>query len=275
MLDELLQSPCCRAELQPRDGRRACVRCATMFEREDQIWRLSWPRDAQASSPRFDPADEPQSLRALIDRCRRDPATRALGESIPHNTSVLVVGCGTGQLVNYLGISCRRVVGTDASLAALRRAEAFRAQHGLARVRFLQMSGSQPALRAARFDVAICELRGPDELDRLECIAGAVAPGGHVVLRSARISIAAMLQAFERCGLDIVRGLPDLVPGASPPARGELFQPAPGGSALDHFLVQAGGLGSRLRLLIGRKPAPPRLDRESAPELENVRSSSS
>jgi hypothetical protein len=80
-----------------------------------------------------------------------------------------------------------------------------------------------------------------------------------------------MLRDLERCGLELVRGQPELVPGAAPAPRGALFQPGPRGSALDHWLVQA--FGSRSRMLIARRPARPDVGSVREPELEKVRSS--
>ena len=75
-------------------------------------------------------------MRALIDKARRGGYAQALDRSIPYNSTVLEVGCGTGQLSNFLGISCRRVIGTDLCLNSLRLGEQFRAAHGLEHVQF-------------------------------------------------------------------------------------------------------------------------------------------
>ncbi len=79
-----------------------------------------------------------------------------LDESIPYNSTVLEVGCGTGQLTNFLGISCRRVIGTDMCLNSLRLAEDFRREHGLDRVRFVQMNLFKPCFKPEQFDVVLC-----------------------------------------------------------------------------------------------------------------------
>ena len=70
--------------------------------------------------------DDQDSVRSLIDKARERLYARALDAAIPSNASVLEVGCGTGQLTNFLGITCRSVVGTDLCLNSLRLADGFR-----------------------------------------------------------------------------------------------------------------------------------------------------
>jgi SAM-dependent methyltransferase len=120
-----------------------------------------------------------------MEKSRRGLYARRLDQTIPYNTTVLEVGCGTGQLANFLGMSCRRVIGTDLCLHSLQLGEAFRAGHGLDRVRFAQMNLFRPALAPGSFDVVICSgvlhhtsdpFGGFRELCRL------VRPGGHVVV---------------------------------------------------------------------------------------------
>ena len=48
-----------------------------------------------------------------------------MNEQIPFNVNVLEVGCGTGQLTNYLGLASRNVFGTDMCLNSLKLAEVF------------------------------------------------------------------------------------------------------------------------------------------------------
>ena len=99
--------------------------------------------------------DDHDSLSSLIDKSRRGLYARRLDEAIPYNSAVLEVGCGTGQLSNFLGISCRRVVGADICMNSLKLGEAFRKEHGLARVRFVQMNLFRPVFKPEQFDVVL------------------------------------------------------------------------------------------------------------------------
>ena len=95
------------------------------------------------------------------------------------------MGCGTGQLTNFLGISCRRVVGTDMCLNSLRLAEKFRREHGLSRVRFVQMNLFKPCFKPQQFDVVLCNgvlHHTADPRGGFESIQRLVKPGGYIVI---------------------------------------------------------------------------------------------
>ena len=198
VLDGLLASPCCGAEMRRRDGRWLCAGCGSAFETEDGIARLFWPHEGI-----HDPADVTRrvqsfyeatpfpdyrgrdSLRSLIDESRRGVYARTLDATIPYNSTVLEVGCGTGQLTNFLGISCRRVIGTDLSLASLCLGERFRREHGIERVRFAQMNLFRPAFQPGQFDVILCNgvlHHTSDPYGGLESLVPLLKPGGHIVV---------------------------------------------------------------------------------------------
>ena len=164
-----LVSPCCGAELERRDDAMVCERCRHAFPVSDGIPELFWPHEG-IDDPRdvtgivrafyeetpFPNYDDHDSVASLIEKSRRGVYARRLDEAIPYNSSVLEVGCGTGQLTNYLGISCRRVIGSDLCMNSLRLGEAFRREHGLARVHFVQMNLFRPVFKPGQFDVVLC-----------------------------------------------------------------------------------------------------------------------
>src|SRR5262249_39861112 len=86
--------------------------------------------------PSYDDVDTP---RALLEKARGEPFARLLNEQIPYDARVVDVGCGTGQLTNFLAIAHRSVLGVDLCLNSLRLAEGFRRRHGLERAAFAQM----------------------------------------------------------------------------------------------------------------------------------------
>jgi carbamoyltransferase len=197
-LVELFQSPCCGTELEPRDGGLACTRCGHAFPIEAGIPRLFWPHE-QMEDPGdvtevvksfyeetpFPNYDDHDSLRSLIDKSRRGIYGRRVEQAIPYNSAVLEVGCGTGQLSNFLGISCRRVVGTDLCGNSLGLGEKFRREHGLARVRFAQMNLFRPCFKPGRFDVVLCNgvlHHTADPLGGFEGLVPLVRPGGYIVI---------------------------------------------------------------------------------------------
>jgi SAM-dependent methyltransferase len=198
VLDGAVESPCCGARLNDVPIGLACAQCGREFPIVDGIPRLFFPHEGMESAgdvtdavkafyeeTPFPNYDEHDTLRSLIDKSRSGRYARRLDETIPYNAVVLDVGCGTGQLANFLGMSCRRVVGTDASVASLRLGEAFRRKHSLARVRFLQMNLFRPALRRETFDVVLCNgvlHHTADPFRGFAAIAPLVKPGGHVVV---------------------------------------------------------------------------------------------
>ncbi len=195
---ELLQSPCCGARLERREGGLRCGDCSHTFPITDGIPQLFWPHDEigapgdvtervkafyeEAPFPNYNDHD---SVRTLIEKSRRGLYARRLDEAIPYNSRVLEVGCGTGQLANFLGVSCRQVVGTDLCLNSLRLGEAFRAQQGLARVRFVQMNLFRPALLREAFDVILCNgvlHHTGDPRRGFQALLPLLRPGGHIVI---------------------------------------------------------------------------------------------
>jgi SAM-dependent methyltransferase len=95
------------------------------------------------------------------------------------------VGCGTGQLTNFLGVSCRRVVGTDICSNSIRLGEKFRQEHKLDRVRFVQMDLFRPCFKPEQFDVILCLgvlHHTSDPFGGFQSLLRLLKPGGHVVI---------------------------------------------------------------------------------------------
>jgi SAM-dependent methyltransferase len=91
----------------------------------------------------------------LLEKARAGTFARLLNEQIPYQARVLEVGCGTGQLTNFLSIAHRSVLGVDVCLNSLRLAQDFKTAHALERATFAQMNLFRPALKPSFFDVVI------------------------------------------------------------------------------------------------------------------------
>ena len=221
VLDPLWASPCCGADLQRQsDTRVACARCARQFAIEDGIPQMFAPHDgfgagadvteavkAFYEETPFPNYDDHDSVRSLIEKSRRGVYARRLNEAIGFNTTVLEVGCGTGQLSNFLGITCRRVIGTDLCLNSLRLGETFRREHHLSRVRFVQMNLFRPCFKPAQFDVVLCNgvlHHTSDPHGGFSALVPLVKPGGHIVIglynRYGRLATNARRAIFRATG---------------------------------------------------------------------------
>jgi carbamoyltransferase len=169
-LEEALACPCGSGEaLSYVDGAFISRRCRHHFPVTDGVPQLYWPHDRSAQAgdvtemvqafyeeTPFPNYDDHDSVRSLIEKSRKGQYARALDEAIPYNASVLEVGCGTGQLSNFLGVSCRRIIGVDLCLNSLRLANNFRREQGLNRVRFAQANLFCLPFRKNQFDVVLC-----------------------------------------------------------------------------------------------------------------------
>jgi 2-polyprenyl-3-methyl-5-hydroxy-6-metoxy-1,4-benzoquinol methylase len=125
-----------------------------------------------------------EDVGSLIEKsvARRFP--EMLNRSIAPNSTLLEVGCGTGQLGNFLSIANRRVLSVDVCLNSLQLAERFRAAHDLTTT-FAQMNLFRLPLQPERFDVVICTGVLHHTSDPRRGFLGLVPlikPGGHVLV---------------------------------------------------------------------------------------------
>ena len=165
---------------------------------EEGIARLFVPNDATAFPgdvtdivkqfyektpfPNYDDIDTP---RALMEKARAGMFARLLNEQIPYDARIVEIGCGTGQLTNFLSTANRTALGVDLCLNSLRLAEGFRRTNGLDRAAFAQMNLFRPALTREFFDLVVsngvlhhtgdCRLA-------FQRIGGLVRPGGFLVV---------------------------------------------------------------------------------------------
>jgi carbamoyltransferase len=216
VLEPLWSSPCCRADIRRRESDRvSCSRCGRQYLIEDGIPLMFAPHEGFGSGgdvteqvkafyeeTPFPNYDEHDSVRSLMEKSRRGVYAKMLNDAIPFNTTVLEVGCGTGQLSNFLGIACRRVIGTDLCLNSLRLGDAFRQQHGLARVRFLQMNLFRPCFKPGQFDVVLCNgvlHHTSDPLGGFRSLVPLVRPGGHIII--------GLYNRYGRVAMNVRRGI--------------------------------------------------------------------
>lgn len=100
--------------------------------------------------------EDMENVGDLIKKAERGIFAKLLNEQIPFNCNVLEIGCGTGQLSNFLGIAQRQVIGTDMCLNSIKLANDFKVRSHLDNVDFYQMNLFKPCFREESFHVVIC-----------------------------------------------------------------------------------------------------------------------
>jgi len=132
--------------------------------------------------PNYDDVD---NRRALVEKARAGTFARLLNEQIPYDARVLEVGCGTGQLTNFLAIAHRAVLGIDVCLNSFQLAQRFKTDQGLERASFAQMNLFRPGLKQSFFDVVISNgvlHHTSDCRAAFAAIGRLVTPGGHLIV---------------------------------------------------------------------------------------------
>lgn len=167
----LLRCPVDRTRLSadPRHGMLTCEHGNHLFPVNTNIPCLfapnEWPdgeRDVtdivkafyeETPFPNYDGLDTRDSLR------RKAGAAvfgRMLDEQISHSARILEIGCGTGQMTNFLGMGWgRTVIGADLCMNSLMLAQGFRDRFGINNAYFVQTNLFRPPFAPASFDVVI------------------------------------------------------------------------------------------------------------------------
>jgi len=194
---DLFRCPLCAGELALSDEVH-CVACAQVFPVVAGIPRLYVPTDARPGREEttqevrafyeetpFPDYEELETLEDLVAKAEKGLFARLLNDQLPMPGTVLEVGCGTGQLTNYLGIASRAMFGADMTLNSLQLADEFRQRHALDRVGFYQMNLYRPIFRPEAFDVVICNgvlCAAADPDAGFRSIAGLVKRGGYILI---------------------------------------------------------------------------------------------
>ncbi len=129
--------------------------------------------------------EELENVGNLIQKAQRGVFARLLNEQIPFNIGVLEVGCGTGQLSNFLGVAHRIVFGIDLCLNSLRLGQEFKKKNDLERVGFYQMNLFRPIFREESFPLVICSgvlHHTSDPFTGFRSISRLVRKGGYILI---------------------------------------------------------------------------------------------
>ncbi|MDP8246172.1 MAG: methyltransferase domain-containing protein [Candidatus Hinthialibacter antarcticus] len=132
--------------------------------------------------PNYDDID---SVGSLIEKSLARGFPNLFNRSIPPHSTVLEVGCGTGQLGNFLSVFQRRVVSVDLCLNSLRLATKFKTENQLDRASFCHMNLFRIPLKPESFDYLICTgvLHSTDDpVGGFRGFVPLVKPGGYMVI---------------------------------------------------------------------------------------------
>jgi SAM-dependent methyltransferase len=198
-LDRLI-CPVCRGQITSPNGVGeflGCTQCGRRFTSENGIPLLYWPTEATdldnvtdivksfyEENP-FPGYEETDTAQRLIDKARRSIFAKLLDDQMPPDASILEVGCGTGQLSNFLATSGRTVFGADLCLNSLKLGRQFSLNNMLDTVHFVQMNLYKPIFPDDSFDFVLCNGALPavqDPFGGFRSIGRLVKPGGYIVV---------------------------------------------------------------------------------------------
>lgn len=177
----------------------------TKTAEEESLRRKMQEFYEQHTFPGYDGIDSPG---VLIDKARRSNFGAWLDQAIPPTATVLEVGCGTGQMTNFLGlVATRTVIGVDQSAASLLLGNGFAQKFGMRNVHFMQGNIFAMPMVEMAADVLICSgvlHHTPDPRGGFESLLRLVKPGGVMLIglysRYARIPLWLRKMLFKTTG---------------------------------------------------------------------------
>jgi 2-polyprenyl-3-methyl-5-hydroxy-6-metoxy-1,4-benzoquinol methylase len=137
----------------------------------------------EAPFPNYNDFDD---VATFVKRAERSVFAAKLRSEIPINSKVLEVGCGTGQLSNFLAATTMsHIYATDLTPASLHLGAAFARRNHIHGIKFLQMNLFRPCIRPRSMDLVISNgvlHHTYDTRKAFRSIAGLVKPGGHILV---------------------------------------------------------------------------------------------
>jgi SAM-dependent methyltransferase len=195
---DIFMCPACRGDLKLVHDVIKCTQCHHHYQVEDGIPQFFIPNECDGTKidvsevvkefyekTPFPNYEEFENVESLKQKAQKSIFPRLLDEQVPFNIRVLEVGCGTGQLSNFLGIAHRTVFGTDMCLNSLELGRQFKKQNGLKRVGFYQMNLFRPVFREESFSFVICNgvlHHTSDPFLGFQCISKLVKKGGFIII---------------------------------------------------------------------------------------------
>ena len=195
---DIFVCPACEGNVTTTSDIIQCAVCHHEYHVEDDIPLLfvpnEWDKSRKDVTDRvksfyeevpFPNYEELETVGDLIQKAQKGVFARLLNEQVPFNIRILEVGCGTGQLSNFLGVAHRTVFATDMCLNSLKLAQAFKKKNGLERVGFYQMNLFKPIFREESFPLVICIgvlHHTSNPLAGFQSISRLVKKGGYIII---------------------------------------------------------------------------------------------
>ncbi len=133
--------------------------------------------------PNYEEIDSVYSLRI---KAAKGIFAKLLDEQIPYHAKVLEVGCGTGQLGNFLASTKQRAVfSTDMCLNSLKLGNKFKIENNIKNINFFQMNLFKPIFKPESFDIVICNgvlHHTSDPFLGFQTISKLVKKGGFIII---------------------------------------------------------------------------------------------
>lgn len=195
---DIFACPACSGELEIVDNIIKCATCHNKYKVENDIPLLFWPNERAdhkkdvtekvksfyEKTP-FPNYEDIENVSDLVQKAQKSFFASLLDQQIPFNVRVLEVGCGTGQMSNYLGVANRYIFGTDICINSLKLGQEFKKRNNLERVGFYQMNLFKPIFREESFPLVICNgvlHHTGDPYAGFKTISKLVKKGGYILI---------------------------------------------------------------------------------------------
>ncbi len=136
----------------------------------------------ECSFPGYEGCETPFDL---MEKAGRGMYAKLLDEQLPLGVRILDAGCGTGQLVVFLSMMNRQVIGIDFSYSSLRKGHGFKEKFNLRGAHFLQMDLFHPGMKEASFDYVFCNgvlHHTADAYGGFQSLCRLVKKGGYIII---------------------------------------------------------------------------------------------
>jgi len=155
----------------------------TKDEEEEKVREKMQKFYETVTFPGYDGIDSPS---VLMDKAGKSGFGKWVDQAISPFATVLEVGCGTGQMTNFIGLaSTRNVIGVDQSIASLKLGQDFRDRFDLKNVHFVQGNIFAMPIAEQSIDVLLCSgvlHHTPDPYGGYKELLKLVKPKGKIII---------------------------------------------------------------------------------------------